>query len=48
VFINRERIWSFFKNIFGLDDLQTRDILSIWLEDTYNLGGHPPVVSRMI
>jgi len=48
VFINRERLWSFFKNIFGLDDSQTRDILSIWLEDTYNLGGHPPVVSRMI
>ena len=48
VFINRERLWSFFKNIFGLDDSQTRDILTIWLEDTYNLGGHMPVVSRMI
>jgi hypothetical protein len=44
VYINYNRIWIFFKSIFGLGDSQTRDILSIWLEDTYNLGGTPSFI----
>jgi mannose-6-phosphate isomerase len=29
--------------IFGMDDLQTKDILTIWLEETYNLWGATPI-----
>ena len=43
VFINYNRIWIFFESIFGLKDSQTREILTIWLEDTYNLRGYTPI-----
>jgi len=40
IFINYDRIWSLIRNIFGLDDSQTRDILTIWLEETHHLEGY--------
>ena len=43
VYINYERIWEFFKSIFGLNDLQTKEILTIWLEQTYNIRGFTPM-----
>ena len=42
VYINYERIWIFFESIFGLKESQTEEILTIWLEDTYNLRGYTP------
>jgi len=42
VYINNERIWVFFESIFGLDDLQTQEIVKVWLEDTYNIRGFTP------
>ena len=42
VYINYGRIWVFFNSIFGLKDLQTEEILTIWLEETYNLRGVTP------
>ena len=42
VYINYSRIWVFFESIFGLKDLQTEEILTIWLEQTYNLRGITP------
>jgi hypothetical protein len=42
VYINYARIWVFFESIFGLKDLQTEEILTIWLEQTYNLRGITP------
>jgi len=41
-YMNYERIWAFFESIFGLDDLQTQEILKVWLEDTYNIRGFTP------
>jgi hypothetical protein len=41
--INYERIWVFFESIFGLKDLQTQEILKVWLEVTYNLRGVTPL-----
>jgi hypothetical protein len=43
VYINYDRIWVLFESIFGLDYLQIIDILTIWLEETYNLRGCRPV-----
>jgi hypothetical protein len=40
--ISYDRIWVFFDSIFGLNYLQTREILTIWLEETYNLRGLIP------
>ena len=42
VYINHDRIWVFFETIFGLKDLQTQEILKVWLEQTYNLRGVTP------
>ena len=42
IYINYERIWSFFNSIFGLNTLQTQEILKVWLEETYNLKGVTP------
>ena len=44
VYINYHRIWGFFESIFGLKDLQTEEILTIWLEQTYNLRGLTPKI----
>ena len=38
VYINYDRIWVFFEDIFGLRVLQIREILKVWLEETYNLN----------
>ena len=43
VYVNYERIWVFFESIFGLKDPQTQEILTIWLEETYNLRGVIPI-----
>ncbi len=42
VYINYYRIWVFFESIFGLNSLQTKEILKVWLEQTYNLRGVTP------
>jgi hypothetical protein len=42
VYVNYERIWVFFESIFGLNSLQTKEILNVWLEQTYNLRGVTP------
>ena len=42
VFIHYERIWVFFESIFGMEYRQTIELLTIWLEQTYNLRGLTP------
>ena len=42
VSISYERMWVFFNSIFGLNTLQTQEIMKIWLEETYNLRGVTP------
>ena len=46
VYINYDRIWVFFDSIFGLSYLQTKEILTIWLEETYNLKGFTETYSN--
>ena len=46
--INYDRIWVFFESIFGLKDPQTQEILTIWLEETYNLRGVIPLYSMCL
>jgi Fe-Mn family superoxide dismutase len=43
VYINYNRIWVFFEDIFGLYHSQIENILNVWLEQTYNLRGFTPV-----
>ena len=43
VHINYDRIWVFFEDIFGMDDSQIKEILTIWMEETYNLRGATPL-----
>ena len=42
VYISYDKIWVFFESIFGLNTLQTKEILKVWLEETYNLRGVTP------
>jgi hypothetical protein len=46
-YMNYERIWVFFESIFGLNTLQTKEILTIWLEETYNLRGVTPLTDKV-
>jgi hypothetical protein len=45
VFINYERIWQLLESIFDMEYEQIRDILKIWLEETYNLRGVTPHIA---
>ena len=47
VYIKYDRIWVFFESIFGLKDPQTKEILKVWLEETYNLRGVTPINSQI-
>ena len=44
--INYYGLWVLFKDIFGLEVQQIREILAIWLEDTYNLEGFTETYSN--
>ena len=44
VYISYDKIWVFFESIFGLNTLQTKEILKVWLEETYNLRGVTPQI----
>jgi len=42
VFINYDRIWSFFEKVIGLERSEIQYIIKNWLEETYNLRGLTP------
>jgi hypothetical protein len=42
IYINHYRIWSLLESIFSMNNLEIRELLKVWLEDTYNLGGYTP------
>jgi hypothetical protein len=45
IYVNYERMWIFFKSIFGLDGLEAEEIMKVWLEETYNLRNAIPTWS---
>ena len=42
VYINHERIWMFFKEVFGLKNSEIQTIINNWLEEAYNIRGLTP------
>jgi len=42
VYINYERIWMFFYDVFEFETPEIKDILKNWLEETYNIRGLKP------
>jgi hypothetical protein len=42
VYINYDRLWSLLESVFSMKDLEIRELLEVWLEDTYNLRGYTP------
>jgi hypothetical protein len=42
VFINKEKIWMFFSDVIGLKTHEIQEIISNWLEETYNITGFTP------
>ena len=41
VAINDDRIWRLLEFIFGMEYQQINDIVEMWLEQSYDLGGYP-------
>jgi hypothetical protein len=41
-YINYDRIWSFFDDIFGYKYPEIQQLIKRWLGETYNLGGLTP------
>ena len=48
IYINYNRIWSFLESVFSVGELEISELLKVWLEDTYNLGGYIPRTSAMV
>ena len=42
VFLNHNRIWSFFELVFRYEHEQIQGLIKTWLEETYNLNGLTP------
>ena len=42
VYINYEKIWMFFSEVFRFEYSVVQDIINNWLEETYNLRGLKP------
>jgi len=45
VYINYDRIWLFLESVFSMEYLEIRELLKVWLEDTYNLRGVTPQIT---
>jgi hypothetical protein len=45
IWINYDRIWTFFEDVFVFNRQQIRGVLKSWLEETYNLKGYTPSTS---
>jgi hypothetical protein len=43
VYINYDRIWSFFEDVIGLKRSEILNILKNWLEETYNIRALTPL-----
>ena len=37
VYIDYDKVWSFFEKFFDMDDKQIKDIIKIWVEEHYKL-----------
>jgi hypothetical protein len=44
VYINYDKIWILLKTIFGMEYQQMKEILIIWLEQTYKITGYTPFI----
>jgi hypothetical protein len=42
VYIAYKKIWLFLESVFSMKDLEIKELLKAWLEDTYNLRGYTP------
>jgi len=42
IYIHYFRIWQLLESIFSMKDLEIKELLKVWLEDTYNLRGYTP------
>ena len=42
VYLNYDRIWSFFELVFRYNRQQIQGLIRTWLEETYNLRGKTP------
>jgi len=42
IWVNYDRIWSFFEEFFLMEYKEIQGILKDWLEETYNLRGFTP------
>ena len=48
VYLNYDRIWSFFELVFRYNYQQIQGLIKTWLEETYNLRGITPLTDRFL
>jgi hypothetical protein len=48
LYVEYDTIWSDLKNIFSLDYDEIKQIITEWVEDTYNLKGITPNFSKVL
>ena len=48
IYTRYDRIWSFFKDVIGLDYEKIQGIMNNWLEETYNLTGLTPTSTNTV
>ena len=44
VYIDYDRIWAILEDNFGLNRTETQELITRWLEETYNLRGFTPII----
>ena len=44
IYSNYDRIWLFLESVFIMKHSEIRELLKMWLKDTYNLGEYIPGV----
>jgi hypothetical protein len=48
VYVNYDRIWSILRRDFGLNSNGIEEVITRWLEETYNLRGLTPQISASL
>ena len=48
IYIHYNRIWLLLESIFSMKDLEIKELLKVWLDDTYNLRGLTPMSNYVI
>jgi hypothetical protein len=47
IYIIYNKIWSLLESVFSMNNLEIRELLVVWLGNTYNLRGYTPILGQV-